>query len=510
MRQTVTAALMVIASIGLLLAGCRSDLPARFSRLSEPMPERAGGDPAYSPPSYPYVDFAADFNWCEGMTATLKVNEPGVFYDKPYSISADMGGGTTENLPEGTAMTVPFEHTFTLAKPGTYSYSVTLVDTKGRSFPTSRSYEIGDEYRPLKLTAWYERPWGRLIIEVGQYDGANTLVMVEDLPEWAVIPEGAVHQIAGGSAEMEFALDFLPHEENSCTILVSADDTAGHSQTESVEIIRPLFVYAAYYNPVAGEIRLGVSAAFGDVVVELVPPEGVTVEGEFSQTKDDGGEYVFAVTWDEETFEGGDALLLASDQFGNTATGTVPLYTVPDVFEADALYAFPLRSAASIGQPVRIVVATGVPASPFAYMNGVGVTFDGGQPALVEGSFNVGSPGGDIKEPDGIWAAVNPLGFLLPPDFMIVGGIPGTRDDHLGSVAFGFNVTPLGDVETTGASGELFNFEVEFARPGIITLGFLEFSKVKRTYYMDGSGHEHDWGDISNQHPGALNTVYVE
>lgn len=510
MRRPALILFVVLASLGLILAGCRSDLPARFSRLSQPPDGRAGGDPApagYGPGLN--ASFAADFAWCEGMTATLTVSDYRLDDSGSCTISADMGGGTTENVPAGTPATSPFERLFTLGEPGAYVYTVIATDAQGQVSSTSGTYWIDDEYRPLKLIAWYNRPTRVLSIEVGQYDGVDTVVEIEDLPEWVQSPDGAVHQIPGGNAELELTLGLLPHEENRCTVVVSATDADDNSEAKSVDILRPLFIYAAYYAPGAGEIRLGVSADFGQmVVVDLAPPEGVTVDGELSQTKDGGGEYAFAVSWDEETFAGGDAGLEVSDQFGNTASATVPLYTAPDSYEPDTLYAFPLQSAAAIGEPVRIVVATGVPANPFQYMNGARVIFDGGEPSYVAGSFNVGAPGGELKEADGIWTAVEPDSFLLADDWMIEAGLE--YDQQTGTSIFDFNVTPLGGHATSDAGGELFNFEVEFAQPGLVTLGFQELETVKRTYYSDDTSWEYYWGDISNDHPGALNTVYVE
>jgi hypothetical protein len=172
---------------------------------------------------------------------------------------------------------------------------------------------------------------------------------------------------------------------------------------------------------------------------------------------------------------------------------------------ADTLYAIPLQGSAALGEPVRIVVATGVPANPFQFMNGCRVTAPTGFD-YEQNSFNIGVPGGQRWDVDGFWAGMNPGGgFLLPPNLFIFG-----TDLGGGSVGIDFNVTPLGGSDVTTDSGALFNFEATFAA-GTNTLGFQDVGGVSRTYYTDSiAAPDRFWGDITNNHAGIPNSVGVE
>jgi hypothetical protein len=188
-----------------------------------------------------------------------------------------------------------------------------------------------------------------------------------------------------------------------------------------------------------------------------------------------------------------------------------PEVTTGGRFVSDALYAIPQQTSAAVGEAVRIVVATGVTAHPFQYMNSVRVTFSAGEPSFVSGSYNVGALGGSADHPDGIWASVNPEDFLLPNDYMLSFN---NYDAAGGRWAMDFNVTPILGTAVEGTEGELFNFEVTFAQPGTARLGFEQFRDVDRTYYSYsesrfGSGYEHYWSDLSNDHAGSANTIVV-
>jgi hypothetical protein len=191
--------------------------------------------------------------------------------------------------------------------------------------------------------------------------------------------------------------------------------------------------------------------------------------------------------------------------------GFVPQDPVIDVPEAgiyafDSLYAIPQQTTAGTGDAVRIVVATGIPANPFKFMNGVRVTFSAGEPSFVAGSYNVGAVGGAQLDADGIWEGVAPESFLLPTDYML--GFT-NYDQTGGTWAIDFNVTPINANQSIGHEGELFNFEVAFAEAGMVVLGFKQFYQVKRTYYSDEDSNEYYWGDISNNHAGVANSITV-
>jgi len=126
----------------------------------------------------------------------------------------------------------------------------------------------------------------------------------------------------------------------------------------------------------------------------------------------------------------------------------------------------------------------------FCYLNSVAVTIEEGA-QYVPGSLNVGLPGGDQKDSDGLWASMSPIPatFLLPDDSMI---FPIPVDGDWGRVFFGFSVTPVGGGDVTGG-GALLNFQLTFDIEGTYNHALLEFQEVKRTYYSDADGNEHYW-----------------
>ncbi|MBN2081912.1 hypothetical protein JW859_06845 [bacterium] len=173
-------------------------------------------------------------------------------------------------------------------------------------------------------------------------------------------------------------------------------------------------------------------------------------------------------------------------------------------YQADSLYAIPEQTEVSVGDPVRIVVATGVPANAFHFMNCVRVTFSGGDPEFVETSLNVGAPGGSPKEADGIWATSGAEGFLVPDDFMMA-----VQQDSSNRSVIDFNVTPIVSRTLDGLEGELFNFQVRFNAAGTVRLGFSRFDAVKRSYYSDADGCEYSWGNIGNDYGDYDNAIRV-
>lgn len=182
------------------------------------------------------------------------------------------------------------------------------------------------------------------------------------------------------------------------------------------------------------------------------------------------------------------ALLLGCDS-GNSGGSPLP----DGDLEVDTLYAIAQTTAVAVGDEVQVVVATGVPAHAFQYMNGCGLTIEA-DAVKVAGSFNVGEPGGQPDAADGIWASMHPAGgFLLPPDsFIVATDIGGGRE------RWDFNVTPIDGSELASAEGELFNYKFTFASAGTKTFGFQESLGVDRTYYSDGANTLYHWSDISN------------
>jgi hypothetical protein len=183
----------------------------------------------------------------------------------------------------------------------------------------------------------------------------------------------------------------------------------------------------------------------------------------------------------------------------------------------DTLYAIPLQATAHVGEEVTVVVASGVPAHPFQYMNGAGLVVpDDGE--YVRNSFEVGMPGGKTgsgEAADGIWAALMPRSFLLAPDEYILSS-PTTA----GYRRWDFNVTPLQTHPVRGARGALFAARFRFATPGRKAFAFQRGGNVvitdwggagiKRTYYSDDAT-EYFWGNIANNgQMGFANAVLIE
>ena len=181
----------------------------------------------------------------------------------------------------------------------------------------------------------------------------------------------------------------------------------------------------------------------------------------------------------------------------STETATITIPPIELELAEGQLGVIPTRTSVAVGDEVTVVVVTGAfPATaPFGYMNGVGVTVtDGGD--YVDGTFNIGDIGGEVKDKDGIWAEMDPQPstFFMPEDFMM------RATDLTADSSFdfmGFNITPIGAGEVT-CGGILFNFGMSFDAAGTYELGILEFQDVKRTYYSDSNTTEYYWTDITN------------
>jgi len=202
----------------------------------------------------------------------------------------------------------------------------------------------------------------------------------------------------------------------------------------------------------------------------------------------------------------GSTLVTVYDEYLDSDSYDVEFTVDPISIPADTLIATPASNPVPTATPVTIVVATGVPANPFQFLNGVGVTVED-DAAYVSYTFNAGVIGGDAGDVDGFWTAMNPTGgFLLPPDnFIQATNIGGGRE------RWDFNLTPIGGSDQTTSEGALFNFEFEFSEAGLKTLGFQDVTAdtVKRTYYSDETLNEYFWGDISNDGTVAPNSIEV-
>jgi len=256
-------------------------------------------------------------------------------------------------------------------------------------------------------------------------------------------------------------------------------------------------------------VTVTASDAEGDpVTINATAPTGATVDAA-SKTLGAGGtvDFVFSPS-DPLVGVNADASFTATANGLTSTATTATVNCAPVTLAADTLYAFPLQSTVQVGQPVTIEVATGVPAHAFEFMNGARVIApDTSGFAYVANSFNVGAPGGQEGDIDGIWSAMSPApsGFLLPQDSFIVA-------THVGNqTAIDFNVTPLNGSDMTTASGALFNFQATFTTPGTYNLGFmLSANGIDTTWYTDHTtGPNQYWSDITNLHTGFPSSITV-
>jgi hypothetical protein len=255
-------------------------------------------------------------------------------------------------------------------------------------------------------------------------------------------------------------------------------------------------------------------------------PAGVTVTPASVAIASNAGVATFNVSADDVITGGtGNVTFTVTDNSGTanntSAVSTVVVTIPPIVIPADTLVATPLSATAATGEAVTVLVLTGVPANPFQYLVGCGLTIESDADYVSEAnnagnaSFNVGAVGGAKGAADGIWAAMKGGagpggGFLLAPDnFIQASDIGGGRE------RWDFNITPLqgaGDTPTTNnlttASGALFNAQFKFTAAGTKTFGFQEVAGVKRTYYAD-EATEYFWGDITNDGSVVPNSVTI-
>jgi hypothetical protein len=244
----------------------------------------------------------------------------------------------------------------------------------------------------------------------------------------------------------------------------------------------------------------------GDAItVTATAPTGMTTGPAQTIPAGAGGDVTFSFSA-TDLFAGGNGTATFDGDDGNggtaqaTANAVAPAINLAD----DTLYAIPLTGTANTGDVVTVVVATGVPANPFQFMNGCRVTAPTGFDYEAN-TFNIGVTGGAAGDVDGFWTGMAPGGgFLLAPDNFIVG-----TDIGGGLTGIDFNCTPIGGSDVTTDKGAIFNFGATFAA-GTNTLGFQDVQGVSRTYYTDSNAApDRFWGDITNNHAGVPNSVTV-
>ena len=307
---------------------------------------------------------------------------------------------------------------------------------------------------------------------------------------------------------------FTNNAGGTFTVTVTVTDSLGQSGSGSASYTYGIVQNQAPVLSVAGGDGTNSITIHGedtdgdDITVTAAAPAGLATGG--SQTISGGsGDVTFTFTA-SDLFAGGNGSVdfsgvdnAASPANSNTVSANVVVAGI--VLAADTLYAIPLVGSAAAGDTVTVVVASGVPANPFQFMNGCRVTAPTGF-AYVSNTFNIGVPGGaDAGAVDGFWTGMNPGGgFLLAPDNFIV-----ETDLGGGLIGVDFNCTPIGGSDRTTDSGALFNFGANFGA-GTNTLGFQDVSGVSRTYYTDSNAApDRFWGDITNNHAGVPNSVDV-
>ena len=262
----------------------------------------------------------------------------------------------------------------------------------------------------------------------------------------------------------------------------------------------PVIESVDYYDYL-GILQVLVSDTEGDdVTIEVSDIEGMVVDGNTKTITAGAGaaEFNWALASGATSSSGETTISVYDERHSGAPVTTTQEITILFWEPTESvLAAIPMESSAVVGETVTIQVTSGdFPAGgAFNYMNSVGVTVnDGGD--YVDGTFNVGSIGGEQKGVDGIWADMNPApeGFFIPQDFMMK-ATDVTADPSLDYLHF--NVTPLGAGEVSNG-GDLFNFGVAFNHPGTYRLGFLEYQDVKRTYYSDNAAVEYNWDNLDN------------
>ncbi len=204
------------------------------------------------------------------------------------------------------------------------------------------------------------------------------------------------------------------------------------------------------------------------------------------------------------------AVLRVTDDENATSTKAILIQAISYHCDPDTLYAIPQASHAAVGEPVRILVATGQPAGRLQFADCITVSFESGG-AYVPQSFNIGWPGGARLATDGYWELLGPPapgnGMYLDIGDNKVPGRGSLPEDGLEYLAFAVvSQGPFDAPATIGNGATLFNFELAFSQPGTYHLGFIQYIGDKdMTHYADQDGHDLHWSVLDDS-----NTIVVE
>ncbi len=183
----------------------------------------------------------------------------------------------------------------------------------------------------------------------------------------------------------------------------------------------------------------------------------------------------------------------------------------PPVVAADTLYAYPVQSEVSVGEPVTVVVYTGQPAHPLTFMSSVGITVEAAG-TYVANSYNTGAIGAGRMDTDGYWAQMGPPApangqYLDLGDALM----PGAATDIGGGLhRYTFAIVSQGPFSPpaawSAAASVLFNFQLSFSAPGVYHLGFqLSDGLFDQTYYTDWNSDTYFWGTLDNSYTVTVN-----
>lgn len=222
-------------------------------------------------------------------------------------------------------------------------------------------------------------------------------------------PNAASEQTAGSSAGQTVILSSSAGGTFVITVTVTdvwqlpGQDTASYSYGPAP----PVPNAGPHLQLISGAgtdtITLRATNADGDdITIYATAPVGMNITSPPSAVVESGGTATFNFAGDDMfTPEGGDAGFSAFDGHSPSPVLAVQVQAGYALLP-DTLYAIPLKTHAAVGEPVRIVVATGVPAHPFQFVKGVRVTVPVGTEYVWPGhNFNIGAPGGSIAEADG-------------------------------------------------------------------------------------------------------------
>jgi len=177
--------------------------------------------------------FTAASTFNAGLTATLTVSWSGG--TGPYTIGANMGGGTTANVAAGTPATSPFSQVFTLVEGGPFTWTATVTDANGNPGNATGTYTVGEALNAAPVITNVAVAGGQVTVSVTDADGDDVTVSVTEPAGLSAAATSVV--VAGGNGDAVFnfsATDIIAG--GSGTTDITADDGNGGTDTDSATI----------------------------------------------------------------------------------------------------------------------------------------------------------------------------------------------------------------------------------------------------------------------------------